>query len=104
MLDFLNPLLGRHPDRMQAKVEIYTWQTCPFCLRAKFLLWWKGVDYTEYKIDGDTAARDRMAERAQGRRSVPQIFINNQHVGGCDDLYELDGKDQLEPLLTQPAA
>lgn len=89
---------------MQAKVEIYTWQTCPFCLRAKFLLWWKGVDYTEYKIDGDTAARDRMAERAQGRRSVPQIFINNQHVGGCDDLYELDGKDQLEPLLTQPAA
>lgn len=104
MLDFLNLLLGRHPDRMQAKVEIYTWQTCPFCLRAKFLLWWKGVDYTEYKIDGDTAARDRMAERAQGRRSVPQIFINNQHVGGCDDLYELDGKDQLEPLLTQPAA
>lgn len=89
---------------MQAKVEIYTWQTCPFCLRAKFLLWWKGVDYTEYKIDGDTAARDRMAERAQGPRSVPQIFINNQHVGGCDDLYELDGKDQLEPLLTQPAA
>ena len=103
MLDFLNPLLGRHPDLMQAKVEIYTWQTCPFCLRAKFLLWWKGVDYTEYKIDGDTAARDRMAERAQGRRSVPQIFINDQHIGGCDDLYELDGKDQLEPLLTQPA-
>ena len=104
MLDFLNPFLGRHPDRMQAKVEIYTWQTCPFCLRAKFLLWWKGVDYTEYKIDGDSGARDRMAERSQGRRTVPQIFINDQHVGGCDDLYQLDGEDRLEPLLTQPAA
>ena len=103
MLDFLNPLLGRHPEQMKANVEIYTWQTCPFCIRAKMLLWWKGVKFTEYKIDGDEAARQKMAERANGRRTVPQIFINNEHVGGCDDLYELDAKRQLDPLLVQPA-
>jgi glutaredoxin 3 len=104
MLDFLNPLLGRNPERMKANVEIYTWQTCPFCLRAKLLLWLKGVNYTEYKIDGDDAARNRMAERANGRRTVPQVFINNQHVGGFDDLNALDQQGQLEPLLMQSAA
>ena len=102
MLDFLNPLLNRHPERNKANVEIYTWQTCPFCIRAKLLLWWKGVNYTEYKIDGDEAARTQMAERANGRRSVPQIFINDQHVGGCDDVYDLDAKGQLDPMLAQP--
>lgn len=102
MLDFLNPLLNRHPERNKANVEIYTWQTCPFCIRAKLLLWWKGVNYTEYKIDGDEVARTQMAERANGRRSVPQIFINDQHVGGCDDVYSLDSKGQLDPMLAQP--
>ena len=102
MLDFLNPLLNRHPERNKANVEIYTWQTCPFCIRAKLLLWWKGVSYTEYKIDGDEVARTQMAERANGRRSVPQIFINDQHVGGCDDVYSLDAKGQLDPMLAQP--
>ena len=101
MFDFLNPILGRHPERMKANVEIYTWQTCPFCIKAKFLLSWKGVNYTEYKIDGDEAARTKMAERANGRRTVPQIFINNQHVGGCDDIFKLDKEAGLEPLLTQ---
>jgi glutaredoxin 3 len=103
MLDFLNPLLGRHPERINAKVEIYTWQTCPFCIRAKTLLWWKGVNYTEYKIDGDEQARTQMAQRANGGRSVPQIFINSQHVGGCDDLYGLDSKGELDTLLAQPS-
>jgi glutaredoxin 3 len=101
MLDFLNPLLGRDPAKIKANVEIYTWQTCPYCIRAKLLLWWKGVNFTEYKIDGDGAARVRMAERANGRRTVPQIFINHQHVGGCDDLYVLDRQGQLDPLLMQ---
>ena len=55
--------------------------------------------FTEYKIDGDEAARANMTERANGRRSVPQIFINNQHIGGCDDLYNLDTNGQLDPLL-----
>jgi glutaredoxin 3 len=103
MLDFLNPILGRHPENIKANVEIYTWQTCPFCIRAKLLLWWKGVQFTEYKIDGDNEARNRMAERANGKRTVPQIFINQQHIGGCDDLYQLDSEKKLDPLLSQPA-
>ncbi len=98
-MKLLNSLLDRHPEKITANVEIYTWQTCPFCIRAKLLLWWKGVKYTEYKIDGDEAARAAMAERSQGRRSVPQIFINNQPVGGCDDVYALDAQGQLDPLL-----
>jgi glutaredoxin 3 len=102
MLDFLNPLLGRHPERIRANVEIYTWQTCPYCIRAKMLLWWKGVKFTEYKIDGDEAARAIMAERANGRRTVPQIFINKQHIGGCDDLYQLDSQGHLDTLLAKP--
>ncbi|MEA5538819.1 glutaredoxin 3 [Limnoraphis robusta Tam1] len=104
MLDFLNPILGRHPEQVKANVEIYTWQTCPYCIRAKLLLWWKGVNYTEYKIDGDNVARNQMAERANGRRSVPQIFINNQHIGGCDDIYQLNSQGQLDPLLAENVA
>ncbi|EHC13958.1 glutaredoxin 3 [Fischerella thermalis] len=84
---------------MAAKVEIYTWSTCPFCIRAKSLLKRKGVDFTEYNIDGDEAARDKMAQRANGRRSLPQIFIDNVHVGGCDDIYALDARGQLDNLL-----
>ncbi len=103
MLNTLNSLLGRHPEQVKANVEIYTWQTCPFCIRAKLLLWWKGVHFTEHKIDGDEAARSLMAERADDRRSVPQIFINAQHIGGCDDLYALDRQGQLSALLTQSA-
>ncbi|MCS6781757.1 MAG: glutaredoxin 3 [Gloeomargarita sp. SKYBB_i_bin120] len=81
------------------KVEIYTWRTCPFCIRAKALLNRKGIPYTEYAIDGDEAARSRMAERAGGRRSVPQIFINGRHIGGCDELYQLEQAGELDRLL-----
>ncbi|MDJ0736844.1 MAG: glutaredoxin 3 [Nostocaceae cyanobacterium] len=101
MFNFLNSVFNRHPETVKANVEIYTWQTCPYCIRAKMLLWWKGVKFTEYKIDGDEAARAKMAERANGGRTVPQIFINNQHIGGCDDLYELDTQAKLDPLLAQ---
>jgi glutaredoxin 3 len=109
MLDFLNPisvlnpLFKRHPDRIKAQVEIYTWQTCPYCIRAKLLLWWKGVKFTEYKIDGNEADRNRMAQRANGRRTVPQVFINDRPVGGCDDLYQLDRQGELDPLLAEVA-
>ena len=65
-----------------ANVEIYTWRTCPFCIRAKELLDKKGVKYTEYSIDGDETARNKMADRSDGRRSVPQIFVNDVHIGG----------------------
>jgi glutaredoxin 3 len=86
---------------MTAKVEIYTWSSCPFCIRAKTLLNKKGVQFTEYCIDGDEEARGKMSERANGRRSLPQIFIDNKHIGGCDDLYALEGRQQLDPLLAQ---
>ena len=83
-----------------AKVEIYTWRACPFCVRAKALLDRKGVDYTEYAIDGDERAREAMAQRTgSGRRSVPQVFIDGQHVGGCDDLHALERGGRLDPLL-----
>jgi glutaredoxin 3 len=84
---------------MNPKVEIYTWRSCPFCIQAKQLLKTKGVDFIEYSIDGDEAARSQMQKRANGRRSVPQIFINDQHIGGCDDLYELDDHGTLDSLL-----
>ncbi|WP_009633361.1 glutaredoxin 3 [Synechocystis sp. PCC 7509] len=85
---------------MAATVEIYTWRTCPYCIRAKQLLQSKGTQFTEYSIDGDEAARSLMAKRANGRRSVPQIFINDKHIGGCDDMYELDWQGKLDELLT----
>lgn len=89
---------------MAAKVEIYTWRTCPFCIRAKHLLREKSVEFTEYSIDGDEAARAAMAKRANGRRTVPQIFINDRHIGGCDDIHALDAEGKLDELLkTTPA-
>ncbi|MBM5818324.1 MAG: glutaredoxin 3 [Cyanobacteria bacterium K_Offshore_surface_m2_239] len=82
-----------------ASVEIYTWRFCPFCIRAKGLLDRKGVAYREYAIDGDERARRAMTQRADGRSSLPQIFINNQGIGGCDDLHALDRRGQLDALL-----
>ena len=84
---------------MTAKVEIYTWSTCPYCIRAKGLLNKKGVNFTEYCIDGDEQARAKMAQKANGKRSLPQVFINDKHVGGCDDLHDLDRAGKLDPLL-----
>lgn len=81
------------------KVEIYTWSRCPFCIRAKALLDRKGIDYVEYTIDGDNEARTQMAQRAHGRTSLPQIFIQDQHVGGCDDLYGLEQQGKLDAML-----
>ncbi len=82
-----------------AKVEIYTWSSCPFCVRAKALLDSKNVEYTEYRIDGDEKARDKMAKRTGGPRSVPQTFINDNHVGGCDDLFALEKAGKLDAML-----
>ncbi len=81
------------------KIEIYTWSRCPFCIRAKALLDRKGAQYTEYCIDGDESARSQMAQRTQGPRSLPQIFINDAYIGGCDDIHALDRKGSLDPLL-----
>ena len=101
MFDWLGSLFGQNSDKVTANVEIYTWQTCPYCIAAKMLLFIKGVKFTEYKIDGDRQARDKMAERSNGKRSVPQIFINETHVGGCTDLFDLEKQSKLNPLLQQ---
>ena len=80
-------------------VKMYTTQVCPFCLRAKALLKQRGVEsIEEIRIDLDPAERGRMMERT-GRRTVPQIFIGDTHVGGCDDLIALDQRGALLPLL-----
>jgi glutaredoxin 3 len=86
-----------------ANIEIYTWSRCPFCIRAKALLDKKGVEYSEYCIDGDEEAREQMTQRANGRRSLPQIFINDRHIGGCDNLYDLESQGELDPLLETSA-
>lgn len=82
-----------------AQVEIYTKDVCPYCVRAKTLLQAKGATYTEYNISKDEAAREQMLARSNGARTVPQIFINGQHIGGSDDLYALNDKGGLDPLL-----
>lgn len=83
----------------QAKVEIYFWSTCPFCARARALLESKGVQYEAYDITGDDAARQKMIERTGGPKSVPQIFINNNHIGGNDDIQALEAQGKLDVLL-----
>jgi len=82
-----------------ASVEIYTWRFCPFCVRAKALLDRKGVVYSEYCLDGDDVARRQMTLRAEGRSSLPQIFINNLGIGGCDELHALERRGELNALL-----
>lgn len=82
-----------------AKVEIYTKWTCPYCLRAKRLLDSKGVSYEEYDITMGGPQRAEMIQRANGRITVPQIFIDGKHIGGSDDLAALDARGGLDPLL-----
>ena len=81
-----------------SEVVIYTTRWCPFCIRAKALLDRKGVSYREVPVDGDPATRQQMTERA-GQTSVPQIWIGEQHVGGCDQLVGLERSGGLDPLL-----
>lgn len=80
-------------------VVIYTTRFCPYCLRAKQLLSGKGVEYNEIAVDGNRALRQEMTQKS-GRNTVPQIWIGEQHVGGCDDLYALEATGQLDVLLT----
>lgn len=79
-------------------VLLYTTAWCPYCIRAKSLLDQKGVAYEEIKVDGKPDLRAKMAEKA-GRTSVPQIWIGDRHVGGCDDLFALERAGRLDPLL-----
>jgi glutaredoxin 3 len=80
-------------------VEIYTTQICPYCAMAKRLLQKKGVAFAEIDVGRDPSKREAMIQRANGRRTVPQIFIGGVHVGGCDDLHDLDYAGKLDPML-----
>jgi glutaredoxin 3 len=82
-----------------ARVEIYTKPTCPYCARAKQLLQLKGVDYEETDVSMGGDARAQMVERSGGGTTVPQIFIDGRHVGGSDDLAQLEASGELDPLL-----
>jgi len=85
------------------EIEIYTQDWCPYCVRAKQVLDRKGVTYREIDAPGGSPARQEARQRAGGSTSVPQIFIDGQHVGGCDDLMALDRAGRLDPLLaTRP--
>mgnify|MGYP003393802613 CR=1 FL=1 len=89
-------------NKVCAYVEVYATSICPYCVRAKSLLKHKGAAYAEYNVGFDWAARERMVERADGQRSVPQIFINDRHIGGFDDLNELNRRGELDALLAEP--
>lgn len=80
------------------KIVIYTKEICPFCVRAKALLSRKNVAFEEIKISNE-ATRDEMIKKSGGRLTVPQIFIGDLHIGGCDDLYELESQKKLDALL-----
>jgi glutaredoxin 3 len=80
-------------------ITIYTKSWCPYCAAAKDLLNERGAAFTEIDIERKPEARREMIQRANGRSTVPQIFIGDRHVGGCDDLYALDGQGRLEALL-----
>ncbi|PHI35165.1 glutaredoxin 3 [Pseudoalteromonas sp. GCY] len=82
-----------------SQVVIYTKDYCPFCHRAKALLDAKGVTYTEYDIGAQPELRDEMIEKAKGSYTVPQIFIAERHIGGCDDMMALEAQGELDKLL-----
>ena len=81
-----------------AKVVIYTTSICPYCVRAKMLFQRKGVSYEEIDVSRDNDLRLKLMQQTK-QRTVPQIFINEHHIGGCDDLYALDRQGALDPLL-----
>lgn len=82
-----------------SRIEIYTKFLCPYCTRAKTLLTAKGAAFVEIDISAGGPRRTEMVERAGGRQTVPQIFIDGCHIGGCDDLLALDRAGRLDPLL-----
>jgi glutaredoxin 3 len=86
-------------ETAMADVVIYTSAFCGYCARAKRLLKEKGIDFNEIGVDMNPALREEMMEKSGGRYTVPQIFINGQHVGGCDDLHDLDARGELDKLL-----
>lgn len=99
-LDFHMSAVDAKPDA-PAKVVVYSTLLCPFCHRAKALLRKKGVSFTEIDVGMDPDKRAEMLKRAHGRHTVPQIFIGDKHVGGCDDLHDLEDQGKLDLLLAE---
>ena len=87
-----------------AEVTVYSSMLCPYCTRAKRLLKEKGVEFTEIDLMQEPLRKREMIEKAGGLTSVPQIFVGETHVGGCDELYALDAAGKLDPLLEGQAA
>jgi glutaredoxin 3 len=85
------------------KIEVYSTAVCPYCVAAKNLLKAKGLHWEEVRVDTDPVQRDTMLARSGGRRTVPQIFVNDQHVGGYDDLVAADRSGKLAELLGESA-
>lgn len=83
------------------RVRIYTTPFCPYCTRAKSLLAKKGIEFEEIDVYMDSGARQEMTEKSGGGRTVPQIFIGERHIGGCDQLHDLDRAGELDPLLVE---
>jgi glutaredoxin 3 len=90
----------QHPLRVMAKVTIYTRPFCGYCARAVSVLEQKGADFDEIEAGMDPALRREMIERSGGGATFPQIFIGEQHIGGCDDMLALDRAGKLDPLLS----
>jgi len=84
-----------------ANIELYSGDFCPYCIRAKALLNKKGLTFTEYNVRKDLKRQSEMSERAPGARTIPQIFINDRHVGGCDELYALERSGKLDSWLKE---
>jgi glutaredoxin 3 len=89
---------------LAARVEIYTTDCCGYCSRAKALLASKGAQFTEYRAGDDPEKRREMIQRSHGGYTFPQVFINGRHVGGSDDIFDLDHAGKLDPLLAEAAA
>ena len=92
-----------HASGIMAKVEIYTSKMCPYCSRAVGLLQSKNISFEQIDVSMSGALRQTMCSRASGRTSVPQIFIDNEHIGGCDDLLALESAGHLDALLSRSA-
>jgi glutaredoxin 3 len=84
------------------KIIVYSGPSCPYCVRAKQLLQKKGAAFTDIDVKADAAQFDKMFSKSGGRKTIPQIFIDGRHIGGCDDLYALDSAGKLDALLAVP--
>lgn len=82
-------------------IKIYTTTYCPYCVKAKALLTKKNLEFEEINVEGDNEARIKLVEMSNGRKTVPQIFINGMHIGGCDDLYNLESKGELDKIILE---